>query len=83
MLLVARHFEQLIFSCELKMSKLDAGFLAVALGRLDAAAADVILVDDRTGNPAAAAATGLRIVRFSSHDQARGMLAELLVCHVK
>ncbi len=80
---VARHFEQLIFSCELKMSRLDAGFLAAALGRLDAAAADVILVDDRAGDPAAAAATGLRIVRFSGRGQAREMLAELLVCHVK
>ncbi len=78
-----RHFEQLFFSCELKMSKLDVAFLAAALDRLGAAAPDVIFVDDRAGDPAAAAAAGLQTVRFTSPGQAREVLAELLVCHIK
>jgi putative hydrolase of the HAD superfamily len=80
---VARYFEQLIFSCELKMSKLDAAFLAAALDRLGAATANVIFVDDRAGDPVAAAAAGLQTVRFTSPGQARELLAELLVCHIK
>jgi len=78
---VARYFEHLIFSCQLKKSKPDAACFAAALDRLGAAAADVIFVDDRPGNTAAAAAMGLRAVHFTSPGRARALLAELLVRH--
>lgn len=78
---VARYFEHLIFSCQLRKSKPDAACFAAALVRLGAAAADVIFVDDWAGNTAAAAAAGLRAVHFTSPGQARALLAELLVRH--
>jgi putative hydrolase of the HAD superfamily len=79
---VARHFGQLIFSCELKKSKLDPACIAAALGRLGTAPAEVIVVDDPAGG-AAAAAAGLRTVYFSSPGQARELLAELLSGHIE
>lgn len=78
---VARYFEHLIFSCQLNQAKPDAACFAAALARLGAAAAEVIFVDDRAGNTAAAAAMGLRAVHFSSPGQARAILAELLSHH--
>ncbi len=78
---VARHFEHLIFSCQLNRTKPDAACFAAALARLSAAAAEVIFVDDRADNTAAAAAMGLRAVHFTSPGQARAVLAELLTRH--
>lgn len=80
---VARHFDQLIFSCELKSSRPDTACFTSALARLGAAAGDVIFVDDRAVDAAAAAAIGFRSVQFTSPGQARGVLAELLSCHKK
>ena len=78
---VARYFEHLIFSCELKIGKPDRACFAAALARLGAVAADVIFIDDRADNAAAAAAMGLWAVHFAGPGQARAMLAELLARH--
>lgn len=75
---VARYFEHMIFSCELKITKPDTACFTAALARLGAEAADVIFVDDRPDNTAAAAAVGLRSVRFTSPGHARALLAVLL-----
>jgi putative hydrolase of the HAD superfamily len=80
---VARYFDRLIFSCELKSSKPDTACFASALASLGAAAEDVIFVDDRAGDVAAAAAIGFRSVQFTSPGQARGVVAELLSCQEK
>lgn len=78
---VARHFEHLMFSCELKTVKPDLECFAAALARLGAAATEVILVDDRAENVTAAASLGMRAVHFSSPGQVRALLVELLGHH--
>jgi putative hydrolase of the HAD superfamily len=78
---VARHFEHLMFSCELKAVKPDPECFAAALARLGAAATEVILVDDRAENVTAAASLGMRAVHFSSPGQVRALLVELLGHH--
>jgi putative hydrolase of the HAD superfamily len=75
---VARHFDHMVFSCELKMGKPDARCFAAALSRLGVTAREVIFVDDRAENVAAAAAAGLRAIRFTSSGQVRAELTELL-----
>jgi putative hydrolase of the HAD superfamily len=78
---VARHFEHLMFSCELKAIKPAPECFAAALARLGAAATEVILVDDRAENVTAAASLGMRAVHFSSPGQVRALLVELLGHH--
>ena len=65
---MAAHFGHLIFSCQLKLAKPDPECLPRALARLGASADDVIFIDDRAENVAAAAALGLRSVHFTSPD---------------
>jgi putative hydrolase of the HAD superfamily len=78
---VTRHFEHLMFSCELKAVKPDPECFAAALARLGTPATEVILVDDRPENVTAAAALGMRAVHFSGPGQARALLVELLGHH--
>jgi putative hydrolase of the HAD superfamily len=78
---VARHFEHLIFSCELKMAKPATEFFTAALARLGAAAAEVIFIDDRPENVAAAVTLGMQSILFTSPGQARALLAQLLARH--
>ena len=61
---IAAHFGQLIFSCQLKLAKPDPRCYSDALARLGASPDEVIFIDDRTENVAAAAALGLRIGAF-------------------
>jgi putative hydrolase of the HAD superfamily len=75
---VTRHFEHLIFSCQLKMAKPDPACFEAALGLLGAAPEEVIFLDDRTDNLVAAAALGIGTIQFSSPSQARNDLTELL-----
>jgi putative hydrolase of the HAD superfamily len=72
---VTRHFEHLLFSCDLKAGKPDPGCFSQALARLDAPAEEVILVDDREDNVRAAIAMGMRAIQFTSPEQARIALA--------
>jgi putative hydrolase of the HAD superfamily len=78
---VARHFEQLIFSCQLKTAKPDPECFTRALAILGAAAAEVIFIDDRPENVAAAVTLGMRSILFTSPHQARALLAQLLARH--
>jgi putative hydrolase of the HAD superfamily len=75
---IASHFGQLIFSCQLKLAKPDPRCYAGALDRIGASATDVIFIDDRTENVAAAAALGLRSVHFSSPKRTRAAVTERL-----
>ena len=67
---VAAHFGHLLFSCQLKLAKPDPECYNRALARLGASAEEVIFIDDRAENVAAAAALGLRSVHFTSPDEA-------------
>jgi len=78
---VARHFEHLVFSCELKTAKPAAECFTAALARLGAAAAEVIFIDDRPENVAAAVTLRMQSIRFTSAGQARALLAQLLARH--
>jgi putative hydrolase of the HAD superfamily len=75
---VTRHFEHLIFSCQLKMVKPDPACYEAALSLLEAAPEEVIFLDDRADNLVAAAALGIGTIQFSSPSQARTDLTELL-----
>jgi putative hydrolase of the HAD superfamily len=75
---VAAHFGHLFFSCQLKVAKPDPRCYNRALAGLGASAEDVIFIDDRSENVAAAAALGLRSVHFTSPDEARAAVAERL-----
>jgi putative hydrolase of the HAD superfamily len=75
---VAAYFGHLLFSCQLKLAKPDPECYNRALARLRASAQDVIFIDDRAENVAAAAALGLSSVHFTSPDEARAAVAERL-----
>ena len=75
---LASHFGHLIFSCELKAAKPDPECYGRALARMGARAGEVIFVDDRSENVAAAAAMGLQSVQFTSASSARAAVAERL-----
>ena len=72
---VAAHFEHLMFSCDLKLAKPDPECFRAALAVLRAGPADVIFLDDRPDNVAAAAALGIRSARFTDAEAARADLA--------
>ena len=75
---VAAYFGHLLFSCQLKHAKPDPECYNRALARLGASAEDVIFIDDRAENVAAAGALGLRPVLFTSPDETRAAVAEHL-----
>ena len=75
---VAAHFGHLFFSCQLKLAKPDPACYSRALAGLGASAGDVVFIDDRSENVAAAAALGLRSVHFTSAGEARAAVAERL-----
>lgn len=73
---LATHFEHLLFSCDLRAVKPDPTCFGKALSRLGAAPAEVTFIDDRAENVAAAAALGLRAIRFTGAQPLRAALAE-------
>lgn len=73
---VARHFEHLIFSCDLRAAKPDPRCFRFALARLAAKPASVIFIDDRLDNVAAAAELGIHAIHFSSPAAARAALQQ-------
>jgi putative hydrolase of the HAD superfamily len=75
---VAAYFGHLFFSCQLKLAKPDPACYSRVLAGLGASAEDVIFIDDRSENVAAAAALGLRSVHFTGADEARAAVAERL-----
>jgi putative hydrolase of the HAD superfamily len=75
---VAAHFGHLIFSCQLKSAKPDPECYGRALARMRAKADEVIFIDDRGENVAAAADLGMQSVHFTSAAGARAAVAERL-----
>jgi putative hydrolase of the HAD superfamily len=72
---VAGYFEHLVFSCEVKSAKPDPECFQAALAVLGARPAEVIFLDDRPGNVAAAAALGMVSFQFTGAAAARADLA--------
>jgi putative hydrolase of the HAD superfamily len=72
---VAGYFEHLVFSCALKSAKPDPECFKAALAVLGAEPAEVIFLDDRPGNVAAAAALGVVSFQFTDAAAARADLA--------
>lgn len=75
---VARHFEHLFFSCDLRAVKPDRSCFGQALDRLDVPAAEVTLIDDRQENVTAAAQMGMHAIRFTDSGQARAGLGGII-----
>ena len=71
---VAAHFEQMAFSCFLRSAKPDPACYQAVLGILGAAAGEVVFLDDRPENVAAAAGLGIRGVQVTSPGAARAGL---------
>ena len=71
---LAASFEHLLFSCFLKSTKPDPECFRAALAALDTGPGDVVFLDDRADNVAAAAALGIRSARFTGARQARADL---------
>lgn len=67
-------FEHRLTSSRLGVAKPDRAIFTLALEMLDAAPADVTFVDDRPENVAAAAAEGIRAIRFTGVDDLRRRL---------
>jgi putative hydrolase of the HAD superfamily len=72
---VAGYFEHLVFSCTLKSAKPDPECFQATLAVLGAEPADVIFLDDRPANVAAAGALGMVSFRFTDAAAARADLA--------
>lgn len=72
---LAGHFEHLVFSCALKSAKPDPECFRATLALLDAEPGDVVFLDDRPDNVAAAAALGIRSFPFTDAPTARADLA--------
>jgi putative hydrolase of the HAD superfamily len=79
---MARQFEHLMFSCYFKAAKPDPDCYRQALARLGAPAEQVTFVDDRAENVSAAAALGMRAIRFSEPGQVRAGIfgVDTLLC---
>jgi putative hydrolase of the HAD superfamily len=75
---IAAHFGHLIFSCQLKSAKPDPECYGRALATMGARPDEVIFLDDRSENVAAAAALGLRSVHFTGPSEAREAVTERL-----
>jgi putative hydrolase of the HAD superfamily len=72
---VAAHFEHCTFSCYLRAIKPQPEVYQAVLTLLGAGPGEVVFLDDRPENVAAAEALGIRSVHFTGPDQARAALA--------
>jgi putative hydrolase of the HAD superfamily len=75
---IAEHFAHLVFSCQLKLAKPDPRCYSRALARLRAGPDEVIFIDDRAENVAAAAAMGMSPVHFTSPEETRAAVTRRL-----
>ncbi|HUY30604.1 MAG TPA: HAD family phosphatase [Acidimicrobiales bacterium] len=66
-------FEHRLFSCDLRVTKPDPAIFRALLERLGADPSAVTFVDDRPSNVEAAAATGIRAVRYDGPGTIEGL----------
>ncbi len=69
-------FDQLFFSAQLGVAKPDLAAFCAVLEQLSRPAEEVLFIDDRPENVEAAAAAGLRALRFTSAGQLRSELLQ-------
>ncbi len=74
---IARFFEQCVFSCYLRAAKPEPECYQAVLALLGASPAEVVFLDDRLENVAGAAALGIRGACFTGPGEARAALARL------
>jgi HAD superfamily hydrolase (TIGR01509 family) len=72
---LAGRFDRILASCHLGVRKPDPGFFAQLLDELELPADEVLFVDDRRDNVAAARAAGLASHRFQGAAELRAWLA--------
>jgi putative hydrolase of the HAD superfamily len=72
---VAAHFEHCTFSCYLRTVKPEPEIYQAVLTLLGASPGEVVFLDDRPENVAAAEALGIHGVHFTGPDEARAALA--------
>jgi putative hydrolase of the HAD superfamily len=70
----SRSFDRRFYSCRLGLAKPDSAVYVAVLDDLGATPQSVLFVDDRAENALAAAALGLRAVRFTSAELLAGQL---------
>jgi putative hydrolase of the HAD superfamily len=75
---LARHFEHLVFSCDVKATKPDADCYRATLERPAAGPADAVFIDDRTENVAGARQLGITAIQFTGPEALRADLSTLL-----
>ncbi len=73
-----RHFDHRFYSCRLRRLKPEPGAFTDALRIMDAAPEQVLFIDDRPENTAAAADLGISTVTFTSASALRHQLARAL-----
>jgi putative hydrolase of the HAD superfamily len=69
-----RHFDHRFYSCRLRRLKPEPGAFTDALRIMDAAPEQVLFIDDRAENTAAAADLGISTVTFTSASALRHQL---------
>ena len=70
----SRSFDRRFYSCRLGLAKPDSAVYEAVLDDLGATPQSVLFIDDRAENALAAAALGLRAVRFTSAELLAGQL---------
>jgi putative hydrolase of the HAD superfamily len=75
---LARHFEHLVFSCDVKATKPHPDCYRAALDRLDTEPAGAVFIDDRAENVAGARQLGITALQFTDPDTLRTQLSALL-----
>jgi len=74
-------FEHCFFSCEMRLAKPDPDYFRMAATRLDLPPSQLLFIDDKSVNVAAARAVGLHSVCFAHSKDARAAstLREILL----
>jgi putative hydrolase of the HAD superfamily len=72
-----RHFDGLVFSCELHLAKPEVAIYEHCLQALGATAHETLFIDDREVNVKAAQRIGIRAIRFESVEQLRSELEDI------
>ncbi len=73
----ARHFDHLLFSCDLGFAKPQQAYFSAAVAVLDVAASEVVFIDDHEANVQAARTAGLNALQFHVDEGVDALTAAL------
>ncbi len=71
-------FDYHLYSCELHMAKPEPAIFEETIRRLGTAAADIIFVDDKAENTAAAAQCGIQAFHFTTVKSATAIISDIM-----